>query len=415
MRLNVDASDHHNNIFYYYSGNTSRTADKDEVFKERQLENNTTKALINTLAYCSSSVQKQFLQWLEIETKGPCHYRLQARTIPSKWISKKGTKIVLGIIPPYAQLLDQPSVDSKVNEAARDAWIFGDGWVILIESKVSGDLNKEQIRSHLTCLGTQSVFRQKTWEDIHHLFQIIKGEKLQTIDTFLLGQFCDYLEVTALAGFTGIKKHHFEYFINKDDSDQNSDVRRMMNALASKIKNAMNKKLKDSYPNFKLGKVTDACWGAFYEGARRQDSAHITIELWSDRFQVFANVETQQGVKKLRKQLKQDRPRFEDIIKKLPEGYSVSITDRIPGKRPRDYEYKRIKDYIVGDLHSRNKTGKQSLNELVESCQTVKYPQFSIRRDFTRDDVIYKGPSFVNDIVETMKDLHDFVEFVNDQ
>ena len=52
-------ADFHRNVFYYYHG-----AHHSEHEREQQLENNTTKALANTLEHCSDSVVIWFLSWL---------------------------------------------------------------------------------------------------------------------------------------------------------------------------------------------------------------------------------------------------------------------------------------------------------------------------------------------------------------
>ena len=59
-------ADFHHNIFYYYRG--ALLSDQD---RERQLENNTTKTLVNTLSHCSPVVSEQFLDWLGIKTTKP--------------------------------------------------------------------------------------------------------------------------------------------------------------------------------------------------------------------------------------------------------------------------------------------------------------------------------------------------------
>lgn len=68
--------DFHHNIFYYYRG----AMQEDSQF-ERQLEDNTTKALINTLEHCSQSVSQKFLNWLGIHASGKPHFELQRKSI----------------------------------------------------------------------------------------------------------------------------------------------------------------------------------------------------------------------------------------------------------------------------------------------------------------------------------------------
>src|SRR4030042_5713107 len=60
-------SDPHKNIFYYYRGPSSR--ENEEIIYDRQIEDNTTKALINCLEYSSRNLLEHFLNYFSIEVK----------------------------------------------------------------------------------------------------------------------------------------------------------------------------------------------------------------------------------------------------------------------------------------------------------------------------------------------------------
>ena len=63
------------------------------------MEDNTTKALINTLQYCSYAVSVRFLKWLEIDAFGKTNFALQRKTIGNAKIKGKSDKLLLGLIP----------------------------------------------------------------------------------------------------------------------------------------------------------------------------------------------------------------------------------------------------------------------------------------------------------------------------
>ena len=138
-------TDFHHNIFYYYRGTKQSSQDRD-----RQLENNTTKALINTLEHCNSKVALDFLDWLGIEAGGKVEFELQKATISGGEIGNKPQRLLLGLVPSKR---DEGNLVSKLagpvtKGSIPDAWIYGDDCVVLIESKTKGSLEWDQMRSH---------------------------------------------------------------------------------------------------------------------------------------------------------------------------------------------------------------------------------------------------------------------------
>lgn len=67
-------TDFHRNIFSYFKGVSEAEQDRD-----RQLENNTTKALVNTLEHCPPHVVTAFLNWLDISPPHKIAYAQQKK------------------------------------------------------------------------------------------------------------------------------------------------------------------------------------------------------------------------------------------------------------------------------------------------------------------------------------------------
>jgi len=110
-------SNFHKNIFYYYRG-----AQNSNSNRERQLEDNTTKALINTLQHGGSEVRFHFLKWLGIEKPENIQFELQKKTIGKGTIRRKKQRILLALVP-------AKSKQTNLNETERtdtrpDAWIY---------------------------------------------------------------------------------------------------------------------------------------------------------------------------------------------------------------------------------------------------------------------------------------------------
>ena len=60
-------NDPHKNIFYYYRGPSKR--ETEDIIYDSQVEDNTTKAFINCLEYCSSDLLKHFLNFFNLNFK----------------------------------------------------------------------------------------------------------------------------------------------------------------------------------------------------------------------------------------------------------------------------------------------------------------------------------------------------------
>ena len=75
--------DLHHNLFYSYRG-----ANTDDVDRDRQLENNLTKALINTLKLGGETVWRPFLAEFGV-AGAPCGFLLQRRDLSGGAVNKR--------------------------------------------------------------------------------------------------------------------------------------------------------------------------------------------------------------------------------------------------------------------------------------------------------------------------------------
>ena len=123
----------HRNIFSYYKGSSQREQDR-----EQQLEDNTTKALVNTLENCNLRVVAEFLKWLKVSTPGKASFVLQKPTIGDERIRHKTDRLLLAIVGTsneVNQSICRQLPKTPVGDSRPDAWLYGDGFVALVESK----------------------------------------------------------------------------------------------------------------------------------------------------------------------------------------------------------------------------------------------------------------------------------------
>ena len=201
--------DPHQNIFYYYRGPSKKTEDS---LRDIQIEDNTTKALINLLEFAKrvdyAILLKSFLKLIDVPQKQITSFRLQKHEEKSR-------------------------PDGIINFANNK---------VCVESKVRANLSVEQISRHLKSLSRQDYLlvvtnnktdkltlkklkdarlRYVSWHDIHKLcLEIINdirnNKKLSAIVAFLQ-EFNNYLEVIVMTEFSGFKDEDFDFWTTLDD------------------------------------------------------------------------------------------------------------------------------------------------------------------------------------------------------
>ena len=195
--------DLHHNIFYSYRGPTP-----DQAGRERQVENNVTKALINTLCLGGEEVWRPFLLELGITEPAHASFLLQGEDIPSGCAAHRRQRVLLGISKDSSNWVPVDGVEGAYSSVP-DAWIYGDGFAVLVESKVVGDFSNGQMLSHLEKLSPdkprQAQIVLRTWRDIHRLFRGLLSN-LTGESRLLMKQFIQFLEYSDMTGFTGFQR-----------------------------------------------------------------------------------------------------------------------------------------------------------------------------------------------------------------
>ena len=415
-------ADFHHNIFYYYRGSSAS-----ERERERQLEDNTTKALINTLEHSSSDVAIKFLYWIGISSTDNIKFELQKKTIGEGMISRKSKRIFLGLVPVKCTNNAGPTPDEQSSGDSRpDAWIHGDDYVVLIESKVAGYLDLIQKQHHLRKLQTDAkdpiICYERTWAEVHRFFTGILPE-LSGENKWIVKQFTKYLEWNDMAEFTCFENEIFDYFLRHDDEEARKWVRDTVEAFAVKVY-ANLKSLVPFYQDYDMGNLSlkhDYCWVAFGpEQKKYREWAHQTISLNAQGIEVFVNIETKPAIDKLRKKLRQNRQAFKDRILDLQieEPFTIQVEER--GNRQAsifDYhliariESNYLKDSRIGSC------GFEYVETLLEK---VHLPYLSIRKRIGRNLVVQlseadRGRSLIDHVTKIMQAFHPLVEFINNE
>jgi len=249
-------NDPHKNIFYYYRGPSKR--EEEDIIYDTQIEDNTTKALINCLDNCSDSLLSHFLKYFNInfKYKNKPQYFLQVSRVKSR-----------------------PDAQIKIPDNS-----------IFIESKIALPVSKAQLINHKNDLKESDILILITnnesdkkiadeleikyikWVELHKCFKTY--EPLNKNEKFLIDEFIRYLEVIGLSDFTGFNNDDFDFFINRID-DYKPIVKSKLEKFGSKIHSILNDEIKSRYPDKHIGIISKESSGIWY--GIRKDQAKVDI------------------------------------------------------------------------------------------------------------------------------------------
>ncbi len=214
------------NIFYYFRGPSS---DKNI---DKQIENNTTKAFINTLENLSiNNAIKLLEQILGLELPETKQLKFSLQAIPLDVNSQK-LKRALVLLPPFGM----ESTNERKNDVIQgrpDGWIFSDKFVILIETKTNlQSYNKNQMLDHFknnrigwdvneTICECHFDAIYKLLEEFYRQIQL-DDKRANAKELFLIQSLITYLEEIGMNDFEGFNNRHF-FSLNALNSDSSSE------------------------------------------------------------------------------------------------------------------------------------------------------------------------------------------------
>ncbi len=422
----VSMSIYLHNVFAYYRGTSQPDGER-----EKQLEDNTTKALVNTLRFSGPSVAKCFLKWLGIASPRNTEFVLQKSTIGDEKIKSKSQRLLLGIVG--SPLSANEGVCGRLpalpdGESRPDAWLHGDDFVVLVESKVGdGVLNSNQMACHRDKINPTEL-KVITWADVHRYFAALSPKLENEKAQWLVEQFTQYLEWTGMTEFVGFREEMFEFFVASErDQDTKRWVRGAMEGLADKVLDGpKGLKMLDSFYSHahvgNIGKNDDHSWVAFgpdnFTTLTRQ--AHLTVAMYEDKLDVFVNVELLPAVDRLREKIKAGDG-FRQLLTQLKPPFTTEVAERRL-VQVQKYDHYRVAAVETG-LYRQERYGiaspeSQGLEFIETLLMSLKYPYLSVRRAIPRREVLtlsrsLGGAALVAAVQEILKDFHPVVDFIN--
>lgn len=213
----------HHNVFFAYRGPSTSNA---PAAIDAQLEDTTTKALINTLELAPDDLATPWLASIGIDAPGgaaPIAHHLQGGPTHDDAPDRHLVVITAGPVDPAAAPWDpSAAVAGRV-----DACLYRPGaFLVAVESKVTADLDGGQLLRHAedwgiprpTVDGGRLVgplppeWVQTTWPAVHAwATEHRRTPDLHPVSAFLLDQLAEYLEILGFAPFAGFRPEDLEF------------------------------------------------------------------------------------------------------------------------------------------------------------------------------------------------------------
>ncbi len=290
------------NIFDYYRG--PEVTDS-EVERVKTLENNATKALINTLENSSEKLTRElFKEESGIKLEGELSYFLQ--TEPQTIYERVGEEeldikevYVIGISEKEKRKTDDSSDSEIGDESTPDALIQGNEKLIAIEAKTgSGKLKDKQLEKHLkNCEKRLKPNKSKiedsiSWGKLSEVMEEFRDQKKKNDkEFFLINEFIEFLEVNNMTKFKSFDEDLLT------TGGRNKALKEQLFELTERLR----KNLPDEF-GLNHTSTTDGRGKNNWDylsprkmhdketGTTRRDIPHISLSLQTDKFEIKIHV-----------------------------------------------------------------------------------------------------------------------------
>lgn len=278
-RLGMDL---HHNVFGYYRGPSRRmTGDALEV--HRQVEDNTTKALINTLELADEDeLGRRFVRRFAPELPafgGRVDYRLQPGTP-----STPGAAIRLLGISVLGETDSEAPVDGSGGSRPDAALVLDGVGALVIEVKTVDRLDSGQLARHAREWGADpAAVRLVRWAEIWEWAREERVRSASGLSRFLLSQLCDYLEQIGLAPWAGFTEGDFAFFV-APSADRAAAIRNRMGGLWPRVLAGLEPKERASLLPVEVGRLSPVVVWA--QTNRAQRLVNFSAELYAEELQL---------------------------------------------------------------------------------------------------------------------------------
>jgi len=206
------------NVFFYFRGPSTLGTDGASA---PQLENNTTKALVNLLEHADPVVVVSWLGLVGIDAgaHSPVEFFVQGGPATVDASVRRLVVITAGDGPNDAGWVASTAYKGRVDAAV---YVPGEALAV-VESKVGVGLDGGQLDKHaadwgiaraeeLTARDVPDAWVFTTWGDMHQWsISLAKSGSVGEVSCFLLSQFAEYLELIDVTPFAGFREDDVAY------------------------------------------------------------------------------------------------------------------------------------------------------------------------------------------------------------
>lgn len=423
----------HKNLFFYYRGASSRSDQPNHVF-DRQLEDNTTKALIYVL---ENSDRKVVLGPFLRELAGlkrtlalnETQFALQRVDISRPTVQQR---IAISIAPH-----PEPLMRSQDGHATGrpDAWIWIDEeFSLLIETKVRGAPNLDQINRHID--GAEG-WRENpvdrvtaSWAQVYALFHRIRQESTNAEPTtrLLLTEFLRYLRMMGLGSDTTFDLDDFGFFLLKPE-DRDDAVRALLTRKLTHFTEQLieTDALKSVVRSYEVSGQAAVNPGIFRKASsnfwitigpkERRDRCHFTIRLSEEGIALEAFSPHRSFTTRLIEKIETKSAEFIKAIAPLQSGpYLFRLREAIYSDPDSSYKGQRIShwlDYL--QIHPSVLTKSNLATLIIEPIRqrlemNELRPELFLVRQFTLSELVGNS-NIVKDVAAAAKPMLPYLRF----
>jgi hypothetical protein len=404
----------HHNIFFYYRGPSARESRQEGERYQQQVEDNSTKALINMLEHGGPDVVRSFL-------------RRFAPALAAGWPPEASPELFLqrgptGALPSGRRLLLGLSVLGQVDgplvareDGSRvDAAILVPGVGLLaVEVKVVDDLDGPQLARHAQRWSVVEQPLLARWADV---WRWGRDEHLRRngIAGFLLGQFCEYLEILGFAPWAGFRGEDFDFFL-QPSWEQRTIVRNRVSGAWERIADELDESESALLGRFASGRLGLHDATAWAQTNRGESIINLTLELMQHELQLNL--------------VGWNHDRAERLLAWLDSPLGHELTDGLRGFEVVLFEREAMADHAGAPYWQRTsdrEIGRFDAATLADGCfagrvadwrsrtdETWRKLAVHVRRTYSRAEVLGAGERIVSVLVSDVRRLLPALRSVN--
>jgi hypothetical protein len=411
------------NVFFYFRGPSTGV----EGSQTRQVEDNTTKALVNVLHLAPDDLTSSLLRHVgvHLEAAWPWHHALQGGPEDGPFPARR-LLVITARSTTDDPVWQSPAVDRGRIDAA--IWAPGEA-LVAVEVKVSAALDMAQLTQHAKDWSIdKDAWVFATWADVHGWARqtlASSPRSLSKVSRFLLEQFADYLEIIGVAPFAGFRSEDFDFLAARRaalkmsksgvplDMAQVGITKSRLGELWDRVRSELRDVERMTLGAVRVGTLRasdDRMWAMTTTG---DGGVNLTLELDADALELNLVAWTGRQVELFERWLK--APGATELLTRLEEFELVVWRKRAKQAASGKPFWMHTTQLEVGTLSLRSPAGlEDQVQALKEACEPGwESLGYHIRRAWPREVVEAAGELMTQPVTQAVRRLAPAVAAIN--